>query len=392
MLCPACGTANRDDALFCKYCGHGLAKPGAAPPPEPAAVPPPPAAPTPPPAVPPAPAARVWWHGLGVFVILALFFIFIDVAMTLRLTWSPVAVLATAFLAGAVMVLQFLASADRRDRRPFVAGAILLAAAVLLLPVTLTVQSSGTWTEALPAVPYDAGIARLDVVVSNDVGQITVDFAPGTATLVQGEVVHLGGLFSSHYEGDVVASNGTVGDTLTYTVRARGFGGLFFAGGHHVSLTLNRALSTSLTLTSTTGNVAVDLPAGLVVRGVVVTVTTGGITIAAQGCTFADGAAIEATSTTGNVAVNIDQPAGGPGTVTVRETTTTGQIAFAFDRTSASAARVQSQVTTGSIDFDAAKYAGTDALLYAPDQATYESAGLKFQVFLQSTTGSIGIG
>src|SRR3990170_7116706 len=158
MICPSCGTGNRHDAMFCKYCGFDLAKaprPAAAqppaPPPTPSAMPPPP-----PMAPPPAPMKpRVWWHGLGVFVIVAAFLLFIDLATTARVTWSIAAVLSLAFLIGMIMILQFLASPDRRDRRPFAAGAALLLAAVLLLPVALVFQSSPTTTQTLPSVPFN---------------------------------------------------------------------------------------------------------------------------------------------------------------------------------------------------------------------------------------------
>ncbi len=45
MICPSCGTWNKDESLFCKYCGFDLSKaPRPVAPPAPAPVPLPPAA------------------------------------------------------------------------------------------------------------------------------------------------------------------------------------------------------------------------------------------------------------------------------------------------------------------------------------------------------------
>src|SRR3990172_8714121 len=96
VICPSCGTWNRDEALFCKYCGADVSKvpkPAAlAPPPTPVTPAAPPIAAPPPPHITPRPARpRAWWHGLGVFVILAAFFLVLDAGSTGRLTWSLVA-------------------------------------------------------------------------------------------------------------------------------------------------------------------------------------------------------------------------------------------------------------------------------------------------------------
>ena len=335
---------------------------------------------------------RVWWHGIGVFVIVSMFFAFIDFGMTGRLTWSPVAVLGVAFLAGGIMVLQVLAAPNRTDKRPFLAGAALLVVAILLLPVTLALQSTETTTQSLPSVPFSSAVRRVQISVANDVGLIRITFEETETTLVRAEVVHVGGLFSAHYDGDVSATNATAGDTLTYSVTARGLGGLFFAGGHEVTVAVNRNLSTALTLTSTTGNILVDVSAGVTIRSIEATVATGGISVVGQDPSFVDGATIRATSTTGNLVLDLKEPAGGPGTVAAFLTTTTGQVSFAFARTPTAAARVQSQTTTGSIDWDAGRYTGTGALLFAPDESTYEVADLKFNVLLQATTGNILVG
>jgi len=387
MICPSCATYNRDDARFCKYCGFDLAK---APKP---AVPTPPAPPAPPPAapaVPPPSRARAWWHGIGVFAIIALFLAFIDVAGTGRFTWSPAAILGVAFLAGAVMILHFLASPDRRDRRPFLAGAALFVIAVVLLPVALVVQSSPTTTQVL-TVPFDAIVQRVALSVTNDVGEIRVAFAPTATFLVRAEVVHAGGFFSSHYEGDVTATNRTTGDVLAFAIVARGLAGFFFAGGHTVNVTVNRNLAVSLDLVSTTANIDVDVPAGVVVEGIDATVTTGSIRVATSAADFADGATIQGTSTTGGVTFDVRQPAATANRVNVLGTSTTGGVTFAFTRGPEVAARVESQVGTGTVNFDTAKYEGSDPLVYAPSQTVFEAAGMQFHVRLGSATGTINI-
>jgi len=396
MICPSCGTGNRHDAMFCKYCGFDLAKaprPAAAqppaPPPTPSAMPPPP-----PMAPPPAPMKpRVWWHGLGVFVIVAAFLLFIDLATTARVTWSIAAVLSLAFLIGMIMILQFLASPDRRDRRPFAAGAALLLAAVLLLPVALVFQSSPTTTQTLPSVPFNPAVQKVDLVVSNDAGEISVAFAAGMPYLVRAEVVHQGGLFSSHYDGDVAATNATAGDTLTYTINAHGIAALFFAGGHKVSVTLHKDLAASLSLVSTTGNVYVDIPSGVEIREVETTVTTGNVNFLSANAVFMDDATVKGTSTTGNIHIEIGQTTAVPATVDVFGTSTTGNVVLEITRGPDVAARVDSSVTTGSIGFDQTKYQGTTALLYGPSQAMYESLAtvMKFNAVLRTTTGSIDI-
>jgi|GEM_PF-1516606 len=392
MICPSCGTWNRDDALFCKYCGFDLSK--APKPVTPAVAAPPPTGPPPgvPPAVPPPVGPpRVWWHGIGVFAILAAFLLFIDVATNARVTWSVVGILAAAFLTGGIMVLQFLASPDRRDRRPFLGGAVLLVAAVLLLPVTLAVLSSPTTTESF-VVPYSASARTIDVSVTNDAGQVSVQFVSGTAFLLKADVTHVGGLFSGHYDGDVVATNSTSpgGAAVSFSLNAEGFGGLFFVGGHNIRVQVNRGLSVALTLTSTTGNVAVDVPAGVVVRSIAATVTTGNVVVTASDGRFAN-ANVAATSTTGSITLDIRQPTSYAGIVNVSGTTTTGGVTLIFRPGTNVGGHVTSRTTTGGISFDSAYYVGVNTNLWAPSQAAYNAAAMKFNINLGTTTGGIDI-
>lgn len=381
MICPSCGTWNRTEAWFCKGCGFDLTKSAAAPPAGPS------------PAAPPAPgvARRVWWHGLGVFAILASFVLFLDLTLTGRATWSLVVVLGLAFLVGAIMILQFLASVDQRDRRPFIAGAVLLAAAVILLPVAVTSLSSPTTTESFQ-VGYSPAIAALNLVATSEAGRITVGFVTTTTYLVRADVTHVGGLFSSHRPGDVTATNATTGSTLSFTLTARGAVGLFFFGGHDIVVSVHRSLSVALTVQSTTGNVGVSIPAGVAVRSIDLTVTTGSVDLATRDVAFADGATVRGTSTTGSVALTIDQALGPAGTVGVFGTSTTGPVSFTFNHGPDAAARVVARVTTGSVNVDSGKYESTGGIAFAPDEAGYQAASLKFNVELTSTTGGVRIG
>lgn len=398
MICPSCSTWNRDEALFCKYCGGDLSKV-----PRPATPsPPPPAVPSPaPPAVPPPPhitprpvRVRVWWHGLGVFVILAAFFMVLDASATGRLTWSLVVVLSIAFIIGGVTILQYLASPDRRDRRPFLAGAALVAAAVLLLPIAVALQSSPTTVETF-TVPSDPFVNTVDLHVSEDTGRIAVQFAADPPFLVQARVTHIGGLFSSHYPGDLTATNTTSGRILTFTVATKSTTNFFFLGGHEIEVTVNANLAVSMQLSSATGNIAVDVPAGVVVAtpGILASVTTGNVAVSAHDAAFVSGTSVQATSTTGSVTITIAQSSLHAGTVSVQGTSTTGSVTLGFTGSANAAAKVVSSVTTGSIHFDSAKYSGaSETLLYAPSSAAYDAAATKFDVTLRSTTGSINIG
>ena len=399
MICPSCGTWTRDEALFCKYCGADVSKvpkPAApAPPPTPVAPAAPPIAAPPPPHITPRPSRpRAWWHALGVFVILAAFFLVLDAGSTGRLTWSLVVVLSIAFIVGGVTVLQYLATPDRLDRRPFVAGAALLAAAVLLLPLAVALQSAPTTVETY-TVPATPGTATLDLRVSEDTGRLTVAFAPDPPFLVQAVVTHVGGVLTSHYPGDVTYANSTAGRTLSVAIATKSTSSLFFLGGHDIAVTVNESLAVTMQLSSATGTVEVDVPAGVVVTtpGITATVTPGNVVVRTTDAAFVSGASVQATSTTGSVTVSIDQGSVHAGTVTVQGTSTTGSVTLAFTGTSSVAAKVTSAVTTGSIDFDGAKYSGpSETLLYAPSAAAYDTAAMKFNINLQSTTGSINLG
>lgn len=394
MICPTCGTWNKEEALFCKYCGFDLSK-------APKPVVPPPSAPTPmptpfaPPAavVPRPPPVRTWWHGIGVFAIVAVALLVMDVGANARITWSFVGILSVAFIVGGVMVLQYLAAADRRDRRPFVAGASLLIAAVLLLPVAVALQSSPTFTETF-TVPQRSGVTSVALAVSDDVGRVTVVFSSAASYLLQAQVTHRGGLFASHYPGDVAVSNATSGNALSFGIVAKGVSGLFFLGGHDIVVTIASGLAATMVLTSTTGDIDVTVPAGVTVgaAGIVANVTTGTVTLTSTNAVFAAGASLQARSTTGTVALSITQTASRTGVVHVLGASTTGTVAFTFARGSGVAAQVSSAVTTGSVNPDPSKYTGaSNALLYAPDQATYDAATMQFVVTLTSTTGSIDL-
>ncbi len=399
MICPSCGTWNRDEALFCKYCGADVSKvpkPAApAPPPPPAVVPIPAVAPPPAPHITPRPSRpRAWWHALGVFVILAAFFLLLDGAGTGRLTWSLVVVLSIAFIVGGVTVLQYLASPDRLDRRPFVAGAALLAAAVLLLPIAVALQSAPTTIETY-TVAGPAAANTIDLRVSEDTGRIRVGFAPDPGYLARVVVTHVGGLLSSHYPGDVTFANTTAARTVSVSVATKSTSTLFFLGGHDIAITVNESLMVTMQLTSATGSIEVDVPSGVVVTtpGIAATVTTGSFNLRSTDAAFVDGATVQATSTTGSVGITIAQGEIHAGTVAVQGMSTTGSVALAFSGTTGVAAKVTSTVTTGSIDYDGAKYSGpSENLLYAPTSAAYDTAAMKFNVNLQSTTGSINLG
>lgn len=393
MICPTCGTWNKDEALFCKYCGFDLSKA-----PKPVVPPPPPAPPTPPFAppvavVPRPPPARTWWHGIGVFAIVAVVLLAIDLGANRRITWSFVGVLSAAFIVGGVMILQFLANADRRDRRPFVGGAVLLLAAVLLLPVAVALQSSPTFTDTY-TVANRPGVSTLDLGVTNDVGHVTVQFASSPGYLLRADVTHLGGLFSSHYPGDVVVSNATWASTLNFTLDARGVQGLFFLGGHDIVVTVSTAVAVTMHLTSTTGDVGVTVPIGvaLAAPGISATVTTGSVRLTATDAVYRDGAGLQGASTTGSVAITLTQTVPRGTVVAVSGSSTTGSVTFTFSRGSGVAAQVVSSVTTGSVNPDTSKYSGaSNALLFAPDQTTYAAASMQFRATLQSTTGSIDL-
>jgi len=117
MYCSSCGSKNDDDAKFCDHCGADLSlmprAPGTAPAQAPRPAPNPPA----PMYYPPA-RTRAWWYPIGVWVILAAFFVFIDVATTGRITWSvwPVGILGI-FMLG-FPLLHRLEEWSSRPRRP----------------------------------------------------------------------------------------------------------------------------------------------------------------------------------------------------------------------------------------------------------------------------------
>ncbi len=398
MICPTCGTPNSDEALFCKYCGFDLSKapkptmPAAPPPQPPAAIP----SATPPIVPRPPPPPHAWWRGIGVFALVAVALLAIDLAANQRITWSFVAVLSAAFIVGGIMVLQYVTAADRRDRRPLHAGVILLVAAVILLPVAVYLQSSPTFTETI-TVPNQAGVNGVALDISDDVGHLSVAFAPNPGYLIQAVVKHIGGLFSSHYAGDVTNGTSVSGGQLTFTLTAKSASGLFFLGGHDVQVTVSEGVSVSMVLSSTTGNIEVVVPSGVRIAagGISATVTTGNAAILATNAHFLAGSSVSASSTTGSVILSINQTTAYPGTFPMSGTSTTGSVSLTFTRATGIAAQVSSTVTTGSINYAAAKYSGSsNNVLYAPSLTVYDApeTTMKFQVTLTTTTGSINLG
>lgn len=380
MVCPVCGTANREEARFCKRCSAALPQTAAQP--RSARV------------VPRSPTPRTWWHGIGVFVLVAVGLVLIDVAANARVTWSLVAVLAAAFIVGGILMLQVLTAPEPRERRPFVVGAGLLAASVLLLPISVALQSTPTFTETY-TVPDDASVATIRVSVADETGHVIVGFEPDPGFLVRARVTHIGGIFSSHFPGDVTVTNDTVGGVLTFAIDARSVNGLFFLGGHDIAVTVNERLATSLALSSTTGSLTVDVPPTALIGtgGILASVTTGDVSISTTDAAFLVGATIQGTSATGRVTIAVDQTVVGSGSVPIQGTSTTGSVTFTFGSVAGIAAKVSSTVTTGSIRFDPSKYSGASpALLYAPSAASYDAAAMKFDVNLASTTGGVDLG
>ena len=384
MICPACGTWNRETARFCKHCAARL---------EPATPPSAgPAAPTPASgALPPPPASRprAWWHPLGVTALVATCVGFVDAAPDARLSWSLVAVPGLGFLAGGLLILQFLASPGRADRRPFFAGSALLVAALFLLPVAVAVQGRATTAEAVE-VAYDPAVRFVNLYVFADPGDVSVRFEDAPPYIVRAEIVHVGGVFSSHYDGDVVATNGTTGDTLAFRVSVRGLPGLFFVGGHEVRVSVHRNVSASVALESTAGSLSLDVPAGVEVRGIDATVTTtGNVALTVRHAAWANGATVRLSSATGSVTLDLVQEASGAGSVSVGATSTTGRVVVRFAPDGGVGAEVSTSAPPGAIGFDSAKYEEVAGLLYAPSRTGFEAANLKFIVQLATTTGSV---
>ncbi|MEE9163341.1 MAG: hypothetical protein V3U17_00890 [Thermoplasmata archaeon] len=335
--------------------------------------------------------ARVPWYGLGVFAIVAVFLVFIDFATDGRIDWAHLGILGAAFLVGGFMILNFLAS-SRRDWGPFYVGLALVVAALILLPLSFAFPAVGTTAEAFE-VPFNPTVGSLDLTVTNDVGGVTVQFVTGTAFLVRAAITHNIGLFAGHSEGDVVVADATAGNTTSFSVSAQvGSGGFFGGGGHTILVTVQRDLAVAMTVHSTTGGVTVDVPSGVSLRSLEATAVTGGVRVTLQGVDFASGATVQASTVTGGVDLIIRQPTGVPGTIPVSASTTTGGVDFIFSDGSDAAARIVSQVTTGGIGFDSAKYQGTGGLLYAPSESAYNTASLRFDVQLATTTGGIDIG
>ncbi len=90
MFCSRCGSRNDDDAKYCEKCGADLSTMPR--PPAPAA----PTAPTAPvPVMYPPAHQHAWWYPIGVWVVLAAFFAFLDTMTTHAITWSvwPIGIL-----------------------------------------------------------------------------------------------------------------------------------------------------------------------------------------------------------------------------------------------------------------------------------------------------------
>src|SRR5574340_1496595 len=120
MYCSRCGARNDDDAKFCDRCGADL---GAMPkptltgaPPVPVGPPPPTAGPMPPPYVYPPARRRAWWYPMGVWVLLAAFFAFVDLTTTHTISLSilPIGILGI-FMVG-IPLLNLLEERTTRRR------------------------------------------------------------------------------------------------------------------------------------------------------------------------------------------------------------------------------------------------------------------------------------
>ena len=116
MYCSNCGSKNDDDAKFCDHCGADLSlmprAPGAAPAQAPRPAPNPPA----PMYYPPA-RTRAWWYPIGVWVILASFFLFIDVVPDLTVSWAYWPIGVTGIFMVGFPLLQLVEDAASRRRR-----------------------------------------------------------------------------------------------------------------------------------------------------------------------------------------------------------------------------------------------------------------------------------
>lgn len=97
MFCSRCGARNDADAKYCEKCGADLSVMPRLP--VPIGPPGPGTAPTVPQVAPPmmyGPSQHhAWWYPIGVWVILAAFFVFLDASLTHAITWSvwPIGIL-----------------------------------------------------------------------------------------------------------------------------------------------------------------------------------------------------------------------------------------------------------------------------------------------------------
>ena len=116
MYCSRCGAKNEDGARFCDQCGADLsAMPRAAA--APAGAPPPGPPPTVPPLYYPPARTRAWWYPIGVWVILASFFLFIDVVPDLTVSWAHWPIGVTGIFMVGLPLLQLLEESAARRRR-----------------------------------------------------------------------------------------------------------------------------------------------------------------------------------------------------------------------------------------------------------------------------------
>lgn len=118
MYCSSCGARNDEDARYCEKCGADLSAmprptvPGTVP-----TAPPPAPVPVPPPVYYPPTRRRAWWYPIGVWFLLSLFFLFLDLMTTRAVTWSywPIGILGI-FMVGLPLLqrLEEWASSRRR--------------------------------------------------------------------------------------------------------------------------------------------------------------------------------------------------------------------------------------------------------------------------------------
>lgn len=115
MYCSHCGASNEADAKFCERCGMDLAsRPRAS---NASSTEPAPTRAMPPVVYPPA-RPRPWWYPIGVWLLLAAFFLFVDLVSGGGVDWAywPIGIIGI-FLVG-FPLLNLLETRMSHERRP----------------------------------------------------------------------------------------------------------------------------------------------------------------------------------------------------------------------------------------------------------------------------------